>query len=97
MSNYIEEGIAAAKIPIGIRHTIYVTSGQTVVVVGDQLEEAGRIYYVHAEQEVASFKKDFIAGITSDYSRSAKKIMGDAQLTYERSRFPRATCTEWGK
>jgi hypothetical protein len=50
--------------PIGTRNTVYLTSGQTAVVIGVQLEEAGRIYFTHDGKEVASFKKEYIAGIS---------------------------------
>lgn len=49
-----------------MKHTIYLTSGQTAEVVADRWRSDGadNIYFERDGNDVAQFRKDFVAGIS---------------------------------
>lgn len=50
-----------------MKHRIYLTSGQTAEVVADgpSIEDGANIYFKQDGNEVARFKKEFVAGLSS--------------------------------
>jgi hypothetical protein len=60
-----------------MKHTIYLTSGQTseVVAYGGPIEDGESIYFKSGDLEVARFKKEYIAGLSTCDERSDPKFL----------------------
>jgi len=63
-----------------MRHTIYLTSGQTAEVVADGpgIVYGASIYFEQDGKEVAWFEKEFVAGVSSDVRPLPSGIKAEA-------------------